>query len=104
MLSYRLCLALGCLHPDYLSKRLSARQFLGWQVYDSLEPIGTFYSAGIVAAAVQNFSMMKKKGKWFSAYDFIPKFRNIFKKQPVKEMETMLRAMVDINKKEDKSG
>lgn len=103
MLSYRLCLALGCRHPDYLHESLSARQFLGWEVYDSLEPVGAFYSAGIVAATVANFSMGKKKGKWLSPLDFIPKFRDIFKKQSTKEMETMLMAMVTISKEEKKN-
>ncbi len=94
MLSYRLCLALGCLSPDHLVKKLSAKQFLGWQVYDSLEPVGTFYSAGLIAATVANFSMVKKRGVWLTPADFVPKFRTEVKKQSLEQMEAIMMGMV----------
>jgi hypothetical protein len=37
---FRLCLALGVLHPDLLLLRLSATQLAEWRAFLSLEPAG----------------------------------------------------------------
>lgn len=39
-LSFRLCIALGVKHPDFLLPSLSWRQFHEWQLYEQQEPFG----------------------------------------------------------------
>jgi hypothetical protein len=85
---------LGCKHPDYLFRSLTARQFLDWEIYNSLEPIGMFYHSGLIAAVIANFSMCKKPGKWFNAFDFMPRYKK--KKQTVEEMEKVLMGLVHL--------
>ena len=61
--AFKLCLALGCVHPDELLARLTSRQFAEWKAYDSLEPFGdraAFLRSGIVAATFAN--VYRKKG------------------------------------------
>ena len=39
-MAFRLCLALGCPHPDYLLEKITLKQLYEWQMYASLEPFG----------------------------------------------------------------
>ena len=40
MLAFRLCLALGELHPDILLAKLTHSQWMEWVAYAKLEPFG----------------------------------------------------------------
>ena len=58
-----------------LGERMSAREFLDWQTFDSLEPIGgerIDLAAGIVAATIANANRDPRKGKAFRPADFMP--------------------------------
>lgn len=61
---FRLCLALGVIHPDHLQRLLTARQILDWEVYSELEPFGYVQEQvrfGELCAAVANFSQISRK-------------------------------------------
>lgn len=40
MLLFRLCLEIGCPHPDYLRQYLNGRQIGEWIAYANVEPFG----------------------------------------------------------------
>lgn len=84
-----------------MRKSLTAKQYIDWEIFDSLEPIDSFYHTGLLAATMANFSMNKKPGKWFSPLDFMPKLKS-FKKQSVDEMRTLLKEMATVTKKRKK--
>lgn len=58
-----------------LGERMSAREFLDWQTFDSLEPIGgerIDLAAGIIASTIANASRDAKRTKPFKPADFMP--------------------------------
>lgn len=77
---FRLALALGYAHPDYLLAELTPLQVAEWQAYDTMEPIGEYrrdYMEAQILAMIQNIaqSVYSKKGatpRPVSPFDFIP--------------------------------
>lgn len=73
---FRLALALGFPHPDFLSKVLNSRQVAEWMAYASIEPFGERnrdLSIGILTSYLVNINRDTKKRKTpFPASDFMP--------------------------------
>lgn len=71
---FRLCLALGVPHPDYLEQMLSLRQLAEWQRFYGLEPWGaefedmqhalnrlvTMRAAGSKTARLEHFRLVRE--------------------------------------------
>lgn len=60
--AFRLCVALGIRHPDYLD--ISSRQFSDWLAWYTHEPFGELRAdlqAGIIASTINN--RMRNKGE-----------------------------------------
>lgn len=58
-----------------LGERMTAREFLAWQAFDAVEPIGgerLDLAAGIVAATIANANRDAKRTKPFKPADFMP--------------------------------
>lgn len=71
---FRLCLALGQLHPEHLLQSLTSRQFAEWMAFYSIDPFGDQRAdlrAGIVAATMSNRWRGKNENP-ASASDFMP--------------------------------
>lgn len=64
---FRLCLAVGCPHPDYLP--LDARQCIDWQEFWNLEPFGDDWRQTALLAFI---SAQKACKKTLSINDFMP--------------------------------
>lgn len=59
---FRLCLALGVVHPDRLGDMLTSQEFSEWIAYYNTEPFGPQVDdlrAGVVAATVANVARAK---------------------------------------------
>ena len=72
---FRLCLALGVVHPDHLRHVLSARQVAGWMAYATIEPFGELqadYRAGVVASITANSTRSSRAQKSYQPGDFFP--------------------------------
>lgn len=73
---FRLCLALGYPHPDYLLRMLTSRQITEWLAYYDLEPWGETRAdlrAGIVASTLANCHRdPKQRPEAYRAVDFMP--------------------------------
>lgn len=73
MFSFRLSLALGCPHPDFLLAQISSRQLAEWMAYYQVEPWGTpeaRLGAAMLASTVANFSPISARHDWKPA-DFM---------------------------------
>jgi len=69
---FRLCLALGVVHPDRLGDMMTSAEFSEWIAYYNLEPFGPQMDdlrAGTVAATVANVAR-SKASKALEAKDF----------------------------------
>ena len=56
---FRLCLALGYVHPDALLASLDSRQLGGWYAFLQIEPIGAMredFRAGMICSTVANYA------------------------------------------------
>jgi hypothetical protein len=76
LFAFRLALALGYPHPDYLLRMLSSTQFNEWLAYAALEPFGEERAdlrAGIVASTLANVNRRKGQ-RALKPRDFMPKF------------------------------
>jgi hypothetical protein len=74
--AFRLALALGAAHPDYLLPYLTSRQFRDWMDFYELEPWGSemeFTRSGIVASTIANCHRDSRKLA-FKPKDFMPQF------------------------------
>ncbi len=72
--AFRLALALGFPHPDYLLSLLTSRQVAEWDAYYRVEPFGPpaeEHRAGVLAAVIGNFSSVSKRHDW-KPTDFFP--------------------------------
>lgn len=96
---FRLALALGFPHPDYLLEVLSARQLAEWQQYYSLEPFGfpaESWRSGIVASVIANAN--RKKGrKAFQPSDFMPREPETKKERRGGKLKSALSHLVKRN-------
>lgn len=76
MFAFRLCLALGEVHPDYLLKKLTSRQLVEWQAFFEQCPFGqdlTDFQLARIASVLLN--RWKKQGlPDVSPSDMLPKF------------------------------
>jgi hypothetical protein len=79
-----------------LEQRLSAREWLEWQAYHTLEPIGAEradLNAGIIAAVIANVHRdPKRKPDPFTAADFMPIYDRA-ETQPVEAWRQQKAAM-----------
>jgi len=93
------------LHQQYPeTKVLDSHQLSEWMAYYTIEPFGQypeFLRAGIIAATVANVHQ-GKKGRTFTAEDFMPKEPGILKpkKQTTGEMKAAIRQIASWAKKE----
>jgi hypothetical protein len=90
LLAFRLCLELGCLHPDQLLQLLTARQFAEWGEFYALDPFGDQRAdlrAGIIAATMSNRWRGKSENP-LEPLDFCP-----FKIEPEQTPEQMQRVL-----------
>ena len=72
--AFRLSLALGCLHPDYLLAHITSRQLTEWMLFYEAEPWGSdmdFLRSGIVASTIANCHRDSRKPA-FKPSDFMP--------------------------------
>ena len=92
MFHFRLCLALGVIHPDYLLEKLSCRQLREWEIYNVHEPIGYMHSA-VIGSVLANCNRGKDSDHVFKPEDFIHYyFPKKEKKQSMNQMkETMMK-------------
>jgi hypothetical protein len=71
---FRLALALGFPHPDYLLPMLNSRQITEWQAYWEMEPFGEIaaeFRSGQIAAMIVN-THLRKGSQPMKAADFVP--------------------------------
>ena len=69
---FRMCIAGGWPHPDYLRTLLTCKQVADWQAYEKIEPFGSRHTEllnGINTAATVNSNGMKPPSQ---ATDFMP--------------------------------
>ena len=74
--AFRLALALGAAHPDYVLDRLTSRQLRDWMDFYEVEPWGSdmeFLRSGIVASTIANCHRDSRRPA-FKAKDFTPQF------------------------------
>ena len=109
---FRLCLALGCTHPDYLLEMLSPDQLDEWMAFDRMEPIGSWADDirfAQLAARIENIlkAVHFQKGSytWTRLEDVVQNWSGIEMKneeeevvaQTVDEMKAILRAITIYN-------
>jgi hypothetical protein len=74
--AFRLCLALGVLHPDHLLPSLSGLQFVEWMKYAAIEPFGPkaddIRLGGIQAALYNIHRDPAKHPRGFSSAEMYP--------------------------------
>lgn len=74
--AFRLSLALGVFHPDYLLTAISSRQLAEWIAFQRLEPFGETradFRSGIIASTIANVFRGKKQPA-AAPTDFMPRF------------------------------
>ena len=87
--AFRLCLQLGCPHPDYLLPQLTSRQLAEWIAYCNVHPFGQDRLERVVAevgAALWNQN--RGKSEAIKSDAFLPQR---IKPQSPDQMKTMLR-------------
>lgn len=80
--AFRLCLALGVPHPDYLGELLSVRQLSEWRAFFDVEPWG--FEVEDTRHAMQAFIAARAAGSKSAKLDT---FRLIPPERPVEEEE-----------------
>lgn len=93
MFAFRLCLALGRLHPDDLLQSLTSRQFSEWMAFYTLDPFGDQRAdlrTGILAAVVNN-RWRGKSEQPREPSDFMP-----FREQPEQTPQKIQRQLRSI--------
>jgi hypothetical protein len=81
---FRLALALGFPHPDYLTPLLNTRQILEWIAYFGLEPFGQVaeeFRAGRIASVIAN-THLRKGAHPFDETDFVPASYRVRRRRP----------------------
>ncbi len=94
LFAFRLCLALGQLHPEHLLQSLTSRQFAEWMAFYSLDPFGDQRAdlrAGIVAATMNNRWRQKNENP-MQPSEFMP-FKEVHEQTP-EEMQRQLRSIL----------
>lgn len=94
MFAFRLCLALGLLHPDYLLNSLTSRQLAEWMAYYAVDPFGDQrgdLQAGIIAATVSNRWRGKNEAP-AKPVDFMPYIEK--PQQSAEEIQRTLRSIL----------
>ena len=75
LFAFRLSLALGCLHPDFLLKQLTSKQVAEWEAYSQIEPFGGRHRDsyfGLLMALIANTNRdPKRRSKPFKPVDFM---------------------------------
>lgn len=102
---FRLCLALGCAHPDYLLSSLSSSQLSEWEAYNKIDPIGQWRSdfrMANLASVITNIarSLYSKQGtKMSTPLDFMPMWEKEQekpkKKQTIEDMKSFMLGLVN---------
>jgi hypothetical protein len=69
---YRLCLAVGCYHPDHLKRKLTSHQIADWLAYSEIEPFGMAYQELLHGVAVSNIVNSNGAKPPTRAKDFMP--------------------------------
>lgn len=92
---FRLALALGVLHPDFLKEVLSARQLKEWELYYVVEPFGeTHYQTARICTTLAEINRNEKiKSTPFEIEDFMPKFGKQTEEDKMNHMKRQLTAM-----------
>ena len=91
MFAFRLCLALGCLHPDDLLRSLTAKQFAEWRAFYGLDPFGDQRAdlrAGIISSVISN-RMRGKNENPMEPMQFMPYIQQ--SEQTPEEIQRTLR-------------
>ena len=111
--AFRLALALGAAHPDYLLPYLTSRQFGDWMHFYELEPWGSeveFLRSGIVASTMANCHRDGRKPA-FKVKDFMPRFDKDVRKEseivetPSQKMKAFVkRSQLNATRKNKKHG
>lgn len=90
LFAFRLCLAIGCRHPDYLLRDITSRQLLEWQAFYQIDPFGDQrgdLQACIIAAMVNN-RMRGKNETPIAPIDLMP-FRHVPEQTPEQMKRTL---------------
>jgi hypothetical protein len=96
--AHRLALAMHEVDVELMLRRLTAKKFVRWMIYERIEPFGQLrddYRAALITSEVANTGY-DTKGKRFTAEDFLLKFGGGTtkpKKQKTEDMIKMLTIM-----------
>jgi len=69
---FRLCLEVGCFHPDHLKRKLTSRQIADWLAYSEIEPWGMAHQELLHGVAVSNIVNANGVKPPARAKDFMP--------------------------------
>lgn len=88
MFAFRLCLALGVIHPDYLEAQLTSRQMAEWAAYYNLVAFGADVTHEMLARMTAYYVQAHSKpgAKSVETNDFRPRP----KRQTPEEMQQIL--------------
>jgi hypothetical protein len=82
-----------------LMTRISAREFVEWRAYYSLEPFGAERDAahaGVISATVANFYGFRKPGDVFKPSDFMVDYLDAPEPEPSEEQREKLQAQREL--------
>jgi len=93
--AFRLCLAIGCPHPDYLLSLLTSHQLAEWIAYFEIHRFGQDYTDGLIAQQLAQFFNANKgqSQRPRSPDDYLSK-----KEQDPEDMELALRRALSGNR------
>lgn len=85
--AFRLCLALGVVHPDYLLRQINSYQLAEWMAYFQIHPFGQLESDRVVARVGASICHHLAKST-IEAKDFLPQ-----RQQTPEEVEEALETL-----------
>jgi len=101
--SFRLCLALGVIHPDHLLESLTADQLADWEAYGRVEPFGGYIDDIRWAVLTQQINN-RWRGKGESAKDvsYFRSCKEAPREQTVAEQVHALKSASNANSRSTK--
>ena len=87
---FRLCLAVGVPHPDYLNSVLDSAQLSEWMAYDLLEPFGDERAdlrSGMAGFGVARAMLDPRRG--YKLSDFMPHLRRPGDEKPAGDLSQL---------------
>ena len=103
---FRLALALGAIHPDYLRARLTAQQIEDWWEYSLVEPFGEWNEwarNSRLIATIVNVNRSSKSSA-VSPEEFMPKFGEDLKTSKLDRIKAAAENLVSLGLAKKKKG